>query len=98
MANLAVDGENEVDLVRLGVFEPLLATMGGGEGGFKLPSDLDTAVQVARAFRNLTARAENAKVLLSMNGMAAVTVLLNSGQTAVSQQASIAMDNLKKAR
>jgi hypothetical protein len=101
VANLAVDGENEVDLVRLGVFEPLLATMGGGaggEGGFKPPSDLDTAVQVARAFRNLTARAENAKVLLSMNGMAAVTALLNSGQAAVSQQASIAMDNLKKAR
>ena len=94
VANLAVDGENEKCLGGMGVFPALLATL--GESGTKVPSDEDTAVQVARAFRNLTARVENAQLLLSLNGMASITALVASPEPRISQQASIALENLKK--
>jgi len=94
VANLAVDSENEKTFVDLGVFTPLLATLGGN--GTKVPGDDDTAIQVARALRNLTARPENAKRLLELNGRASVNALAASSDARISQQAAIALENLNK--
>jgi hypothetical protein len=95
VANLAVDDENERALVKGEAFQKLLSTL--GEGVFQPPSDTDTAVQVARALRNLTALPEHAALLLGLGGREAIGCLMKMGNDRVSQQCGICVEHFDKA-
>ena len=98
VSNLAVDDENERALVAGEALQKVLASLSEGSGApFRAPSDVDMAVQIARALRNLTANAAHARLLATLSGREAVACLMAMQVDKVSQQCSICLEHLEAA-